>query len=88
MGCLYWLKNEKVFWDCLIMCTGELLVHQELSWFEVREPESIKEDRRCKIILVELRKNDMTIRELIETMISDRVEWYLKRRKRRCANDD
>ena len=40
---------------------------------------------RSKIIFVELRKNDMTIREIIETMIfffliketmiSDRVEW-------------
>ena len=29
---------------------------------------------RFKIILVELSKNDMTIREIIETMISDRVE--------------
>ena len=41
---------------------------------------------------MELSKNDMTIREIIETMISDRVEWYWMKKKNKkeegCVNDD
>ena len=44
----------------------------KLIWGE----ETKKYKGRSKIILVELSKNDLTIREIIEIMISDGVEWY------------
>ena len=53
----------------------EWLMHQweRVSWFKLREWKKSK--GRAKIILVELVKKDMLIKEVIESMSLDRTEW-------------
>ena len=45
---------------------------KKVSWYKLRKQ---KKFRRTKIILVEVIKNELSIKEWIEYMTSDRVEW-------------
>ena len=50
----------------------ERTVKKKVSWYKLRKQ---KKFRRTKIILVEVIKNELSIKEWIEYMTSDRVEW-------------
>ena len=50
----------------------ERTVKKKVSWYKLRKQKKI---RRTKIILVEVIKNELSIKEWIEYMTSDRVEW-------------
>ena len=49
---------------------------KKVTWYKLREQKNF---RRAKIISVELIKNELSIKEWIEYMTSDKVEWTKRR---------
>jgi hypothetical protein len=71
-------KWEKIAWDDLAMCKGEQLMHQWgiVSHFKSREKEknNNKGIIRPTIILVEVIKINMSIKEVTKSMTSNKIE--------------
>ena len=63
-----------VAWAGMVMCGGEWLTHQweRVTWFISREWKEFEED--LKYISSSSKKKNMSIKEVIKSMTSDKIE--------------
>ena len=68
-------RRGRVYWDSLVIFGGEwlLLYWKRFSWFKLREQRKVEEDQK---IILEVVPKDMSIKELTDSMTSDRIEWW------------
>ena len=73
---MVWTRWGRAAWDGLVKFRGKWLLHQweRVSLFKLRKQKKSK--ARPKITLVQVVKKDMSIKEVIEIMTLDWIEWH------------
>ena len=68
-------RRGRVYWDSLVIFRGEwlLLWWKRFSWFKLRDQRKVEEDQK---IILEVVPKDMSIKEVIDSMTSNRIEWW------------
>ena len=67
-------RRGRVYWDSLVIFRGEwLLLWWKRCWFKLRDQRKVEEDQK---IILEVVPKDMSIKEVIDSMTSNRIEWW------------